>query len=294
MPRLGGIAIVLGFTLAVFGSLVLPIDRPADEWPRIWGFLLGGTVVVLLGIWDDLRHLSPFPQLLLQVVAAAIVVTALGPVGVVNSPFGEPIMLHPLVGYAFALVWILGFVNTVNWLDGIDGLAAGVVAIAGLVLFVRSVGLEQYSIALLALALVGSALGFLPFNFYPARLFMGSSGAYFLGYALGVLSIIGGAKVATALLVLGIPIIDAAWDIALRIALGASPFIGDRSHLHHRLLSLGLSPRQIVLLLYALCGVFGVLALVLSETTQRLYALVGLVVIAGALVIGASQIRLSR
>jgi UDP-GlcNAc:undecaprenyl-phosphate GlcNAc-1-phosphate transferase len=192
------------------------------------------------------------------------------------------------VTVGFTLFWIMGMMNTVNWLDGLDGLAGGVAVIASVLLFAHSYRLGQYSVALLPLSLAGCALGFLPFNFHPARVFMGTSGALFLGFALGTMAIIGGAKMATALLVMGIPILDVGWQIINRLRLGRSPFLADRGHLHHRLLDLGLSQRRVVLLFYSLCAAFGALALILSSGFQKLlallimgaFALVGLVALA--------------
>jgi UDP-N-acetylmuramyl pentapeptide phosphotransferase/UDP-N-acetylglucosamine-1-phosphate transferase len=174
----------------------------------------------------------------------------------------------------FTLFWLAGMINTINWLDGVDGLAPGVAVIASGVMFVHTYRLQQFSIALLALALIGAVLGFLIYNFYPARIFMGSAGANVLGFTLGVLSIMGGAKVATVLLVLGIPILDVAWQIYNRLRHGKSPFTADRGHLHHRLLDRGLSQRAIVLLYYGLTAMLGALALVLPSGVYKLIALV--------------------
>lgn len=288
LPRPGGLALYGAFALAVLLSLLLAdLERPPDELPRLGGLVVGGLVALGLGLYDDRRELRPWPQLLGQALAAAVAAGAGITVEHLSNPFGEPFALGPWLGPAFAILWIMALMNTINWLDGLDGLAAGVTAIAGLVLFVRSVTLmpPQHSIAVLALALAGASWGFLPFNFYPAKIFLGSSGAYFLGFTLAVLSIIGGAKVATALLVVGLPVLDAAWVIVHRLARGASPFRGDRRHLHHRLLDLGFSQPQIVLMFYFLCALLGALALVLSKM-QKLYALAGLaVVVGGALVL---------
>jgi UDP-GlcNAc:undecaprenyl-phosphate GlcNAc-1-phosphate transferase len=176
-------------------------------------------------------------------------------------------------------------VNTVNWLDGLDGLAAGVVAIACIVLFVNAVfrlDPPQHSVGLLPVALLGAALGFLPYNFAPAKIFLGS-GAYFLGFALGVLSIIGGAKMAAILLVMGLPLLDLVWQVVNRLAHGQNPVIGDRGHLHFRLVDLGLSQQQIVLSYYMFCAVFGGLALMIPS---RLYKLLALIVMALICLIG--------
>jgi UDP-GlcNAc:undecaprenyl-phosphate/decaprenyl-phosphate GlcNAc-1-phosphate transferase len=163
--------------------------------------------------------------------------------------------------------------NTVNFLDGLDGLVGGVTVIAGVILFLHNYILDEYSIALLPLALIGATVAFLFFNFPPARIFLGS-GAYVLGFALAVLAIIGGAKLATALLALGIPILDVAWQIVNRVRAGRSPFSGDRGHLHHRLYDSGLSTRVIVLMYYALTAIFGAAALILPSGFPKTIALV--------------------
>jgi len=164
--------------------------------------------------------------------------------------------------------------NTVNWLDGLDGLAAGVAAIAALLFAVHSYGrIGQLTVGLFPVALVGACLGFLPWNFYPARVFMGTAGSMFLGYNLAAFSLIAPAKLATALLVLGIPILDVAWQIMMRLRHGRAPWLADRSHLHHRLFDLGLSQRQVVVGYYGFCAGFGLLALVLTNRLYKLYAL---------------------
>ncbi len=179
--------------------------------------------------------------------------------------------------------------NTLNWLDGLDGLAGGVTLIAALVFTAHSLGLGQVSVALLPLALAGAVAGFLPHNFYPARVFLGSSGSMLLGYALGTFSIFGGAKTATALLVLGIPILDVAWQILNRIQSGRSPFQADRRHLHHRLLEMGLSERGVVGIFYLVSLVFGGLALLLPSAQYKLVALTVLTGSALALLITAGR-----
>jgi len=173
--------------------------------------------------------------------------------------------------------------NTVNFIDTMDGVAAGIVGIAGLVLAVRSIQLEQYSIAVVVLALVGACAGFLPYNLHPARIFMGTSGSMFLGYALAVLAILGGAKIATTTMVLALPIIDTALVIIHRAVNRRSPFRGgDAAHLPHRLLALGLSQRLVAYLIYILCASLGVLSLALSAV-QKLYTLAAVVLLLGVI-----------
>ncbi|MBI5032545.1 MAG: undecaprenyl/decaprenyl-phosphate alpha-N-acetylglucosaminyl 1-phosphate transferase [Chloroflexi bacterium] len=282
--RLGGLAIFLAFLVGVYFSVSFPRTDPFEP-ERIKGLLIGCALMFLIGLVDDYHELKSVPQLIAQVVAAFIAIASGVLIIEIPNPFGGalPLYFQEWFGILFTLFWLVGMVNTINWLDGMDGLAAGVSVIAGGVMFLHTFGLRQYSISLLVLALIGAALGFLLFNFSPARIFMGSIGSNVLGFALGVLSIIGGAKVATALLVLGVPILDVAWQIITRLRAGKSPFVADRGHLHHRLLDLGLSQRTIVILYYALSAFFGVLALILPSGVYKLIALV--VIGAGALLV---------
>ena len=284
-PRLGGVPIFAAFLAAVGLAWALPVPRPDVQEPlRVAGVLLGATVILLLGVRDDRRPLPPLPQLAGQIAAATAAVALGVRADFIANPFGGTLDFSLWLSVAFTLVWILGATNTVNWLDGLDGLAAGVTAIAALALALHSFRLGQSSIALLALALAGASLGFLPHNFYPARIFLGG-GAYLLGYLLGTLSIIGGTKGATLLLVLGIPILDTAWQIAGRLRRGRSPLEAERAHLHHRLFDLGLSQPRVVALYYALSVTFGALALGLPTGLEKLAALVGVVLVLGILLV---------
>ena len=190
-----------------------------------------------------------------------------------NNPFtgAQTAEWSPIVTVALTMFWLVLMMNTVNLLDGSDGLAGGIALIAALVLFLNSavrLSPPQTSISLLPLALAGALLGFLIHNFYPARLYMGGS-AWFLGYVLGTLSIIGGAKMATILLVMGLPLMDLGWQIVNRVRHGNNPFRGDRGHLHFRLLDNGIfSPRQMALVYYSICAFFGFLTLV---TTSQMF-----------------------
>ncbi len=207
-------------------------------------------------------------------------------VGVIANPFGTgSIRLEGVFGALFVVVWIVGMINSVNFIDGLDGLSAGVAFIASVTLAIISfyaVGAEPV-VALLCLTLAGSLLGFLRWNFHPASVFIGTSGVMFVGYTLALLSILGNAKVAVALLVLGVPIIDAFYTIVRRVRAGRSPFSPDRGHIHHRLLDIGLSHTQTVLAIYGICTGLGLLALVLSGTGQ-LYAFLGVFVVFGLVI----------
>jgi UDP-GlcNAc:undecaprenyl-phosphate GlcNAc-1-phosphate transferase len=277
--RLGGVALYMAFVVTAMLAQFLPVARQdPKELTRLVGLLLGSTFVFLVGIYDDRKELSPAPQITAQFIAALIAIQFLIFIEYVNNPFtNQQTASFPwLFVVAFTLFWLMGMMNTVNWLDGLDGLAAGVAAILSAVLAIHMYREGQHSVALLPLALLGATLGFLPYNFHPARVFMGSSGSFFLGFAVGALGIIAGAKVATVLLVMGIPILDVAWQIVSRLRSGRNPAIGDRGHLHFRLLDLGLSQRQIVLLYYLFCSFFGFLALVISS---RLYKFLALLVL---------------
>jgi UDP-GlcNAc:undecaprenyl-phosphate GlcNAc-1-phosphate transferase len=301
VSRLGGLPIYAAFITAVLVSQAMVIDPGAgepgplviirfdpEEVIRLTGLVAGGTIIFLVGVFDDWRELSPLAQYIAQVLVAGLAIAFLIIIEYVNNPFtGEQTPYFPyIVTVVITLFWLGLMMNTVNWLDGLDGLATGVVALACVVLFINAayrLSPPQYSVALLPLALLGATLGFLPFNFAPARIFLGSSGAYFLGFTLGALSIIGGAKMAAILLVMGLPLLDVAWQIVNRVLHGRNPTQGDRGHLHFRLLDLGLSHRQIVIGYYVFCAIFGGLTLVISS---RLYKLLALVVMAAIAAIG--------
>jgi UDP-GlcNAc:undecaprenyl-phosphate GlcNAc-1-phosphate transferase len=251
--------------------------QDAKELTRFVGIALGCTFLFVVGLIDDRTELKPGPQYLAQAVSGLIAIVFLVFIERVMNPFTDQLQVFPYwFIVAFTLMWIMGMINTVNFLDGLDGLAAGVAAIVSAVLAVHMLREGQYSVALLPLALLGATLGFLPFNFYPARVFMGSSGSLVLGYAIATLGIAAGAKLALVLLVLSIPIVDVAWLMISRLRAGRSFGQADRQHLHYRLLDLGLSQRQVVLLYYAYCALLGAVALLLSSRLLKLAMLVGL------------------
>lgn len=286
-PRIGGVPLAIAFLVALAFTLTFP-RSDENEMPRVLGLMLGVALIAVVGLIDDVRELKPLPLFAMQFGAAIIAIASGVRILEIPNPLGGAgIYLPEWLGIALTLLWIVGMMNTVNFLDGLDGLVGGVTLIAGAILFLHTYKLEQYSIALLPLALMGATLGVLIFNFPPAKIFLGS-GAYLLGFALAVLSIIGGAKVATALLVLAIPILDVAWQILNRVRAGKSPFAADRGHLHHRLYDMRFSTRKIVLLYYALTALFGALALWLPSP---LYKLIALVVIGGGAVAVLARLR---
>ncbi len=289
IPRGGGLAVAAAF-LAVAAVLVWlgagsGIGR-ADgtiEPRQLVALLLGAAAAAALGALDDYAQLRARWQLAGQVALALGAVWLGIGVGFVNNPFGPGVIrFDGLVAVGFTVLWIVGMMNSINFIDGLDGLSSGVGLIAaatlGLISLTTVVG--QPFVALLCFTLAGALLGFLRWNFHPASIFIGTSGVMFIGYTLALLSILGTAKVAVALLVLGVPIIDTFWIIVRRLATGRSPFTPDRGHIHHRLLDLGLSHRQTVLLIYAICLVLAGLTFVLSGTGQ-VYAFIGIVVVSG-------------
>jgi len=284
IPRGGGVAVAVAF-LAVAGGVLVFNDRLrlvsvpfTIRDSDLAALLAGGAVATVIGFLDDYFQLRARWQLVGQLVLAAIAVIAGVTVTFVNNPFGPGnIQLTGPYAIGFTVLWVVGMVNSINFIDGLDGLSSGIAFIAaltlGLISLTTTVG--QPFIGLLCFALAGALLGFLRWNFHPAAIFIGTSGVMFVGYTLAVLAILGTAKVAVALLVLGVPIIDTFWIIVRRLATGHSPFTPDRGHIHHRLLDLGLSHRQTVLVIYAICVALAVLTFVLSGTGQ-VYAFLGL------------------
>jgi len=284
VPRLGGVALFAAFAIAIGVAAwrgALTAGYSADDLTRLRGLLIGGLGAFLFGLIDDRFDLPPGPQFVLQFVLSLVALATLLWLERFTLPFLGLVALDaypwgPWVYVPLTVFWVMGMMNTVNWLDGLDGLAAGVGAILCLVLAVHMYSVGQPSVALLPVALLGALLGFLPYNFAPARVFLGSAGAFFLGYALGGLGLIAGGRVATALMVMGLPIVDVVWQIFDRVRRHHSPVRADRGHLHFRLLDLGLSERAIVLLYWGFCALFGLLALTVSSRLYKLLALVGI------------------
>jgi UDP-GlcNAc:undecaprenyl-phosphate/decaprenyl-phosphate GlcNAc-1-phosphate transferase len=291
VPRAGGLAIAIAFVVvgiavlwynASTGVVSTAFRLPADGLATLF---IGSIVAAALGFLDDRFELRARWQLLAQLGLAAFVVIAGVTIDFVNNPFGSGLIRFTgIFAAAFTALWVVGMINSINFIDGLDGLSCGVSMIAAITLGGISLTAAQNQpiVAVLCFVLAGSLAGFLPWNFHPARAFVGTTGVFLLGYALAVLSILGTAKVAVALLVLGVPIIDTFWIIVRRLAQGHSPFTPDRGHLHHRLLDLGLSHREAVLVIYAICALLAVLSFVLSGTGQ-LYAFLGTVVTGGVL-----------
>lgn len=273
LPRLGALPIFASFAAAAV--IFLPLD------PALKGILLGGGILTLIQTIDDIRPLPFWIQGLGHLAAAGAVVWGgikIDFIGNPLAPYLGPNYLHfdavPYLSEIVTGAWIFAFINIVDWLDGLDGLAAGVGAIAAFSIVAISLLLGTPASALLGVILAGALLGFLPLNFYPAQIYLGG-GAFLLGFLLAVLSIFSGAKTGTALLVLAIPILDALYVIYSRIRSGKSPFVGDKNHLHHRLLKAGIAHPRIVLTEWAVVLILAVAAIFLRGFAK--FLAVGLV-----------------
>jgi UDP-GlcNAc:undecaprenyl-phosphate/decaprenyl-phosphate GlcNAc-1-phosphate transferase len=278
-PRLGGIAIYVGFMLALFAMLNVALSNNfvihhylgTDDLAHIIGLLFGGTLMLGVGLWDDIMGMRPRRKLAAQACVALI--------AIVLYKFSIEGFTLPHVGYInlgwwsipFTLFWYLGMVNAINFLDGLDGLVTGVTLIASITMILVSLWHHEYLVAITMCALGGAAAGFLPFNYNPARIFMGDGGSLFIGFVLASASVMGTEKVSVAislavpLLVLALPIFDTASVILKRLRKRTPIFLADRSHMHYQLLEFGLSQRQVVIVLYLVCGILGAIALVLSR-----------------------------
>lgn len=271
IPKLGGIPLFIGYVAAM--PLIYWIVPPTgDDVLRLRGVLLG-TLVVFIGGWlDDRYDLSPRFNFLIQGLGAVIAMAHLIFIELFTNPItGKEETFLRWFALLFSLFWMMGMMNAVNFLDGLDGLASGVGIIALLMFAWHSARLgEQSDVALFAVslfpvALAGALVGFLPFNFAPARIYLGTAGVYLLGYNLATLAILSPAKIATALLVLAVPILDVAWRIIDRIIHKRSPFQGDRGHLHFLLVDQGMQVRPLVIGYYLVAAVLGLVAIFADE-----------------------------
>lgn len=319
IPRAGGIAVAASFVIVgslawlvaestgllravpdASGNLRTLVDRiDAGQVSALMG---GVILAAIFGFIDDRWQVRARWQLLEQLILAGVAIagaitiaTLVNPLGFLGGTLGgTKLVLEPIPGEVSAVsllvttLWIVGMINSINFIDGLDGLSTGVSLFAAATLGIISLSGAWWNVqpvvALLCAALAGALAGFLPWNFHPARVFIGTTGVYAVGFALAVLSILGTAKIAVALLVLGVPIIDTFWIIIRRLSQRRSPFTPDRGHFHHRLLDLGLTHRNAVLLIYLLCAILSVAAILLSESAGTLYAFLG-VVVGGGLVL---------
>ena len=297
IPRIGGIGIYIAFMVS-FLTLVDFNQLPMETADGIIGLLAGGTIVVLVGIIDDYTNLPAKVKLLGQIAAACAVVAFDVRIDFVTDPFGDYLYLE-YFAIPVTIFWLVGLTNTVNLIDGLDGLAAGVATLASVTIMLVALQDELALVAVFTSALAGAATGFLFFNFNPARIFMGDTGSMFLGFTLAGISIIGAVKSAATIalivpvLALGVPILDTSFAIIRRYRGGVPIFKPDKGHLHHRLLDLGFSQRQAVLLMYVISAILGLSALVLNTVSGGMAVAIVICVMAVVL-FGAKKLGVFR
>lgn len=287
IPLMGGLAVYAGVMAGMlYAWRELDLASGYIHESHIVMIALAGAALMIGGYLDDRYALRPLAQLIAPAVAIALALAADVGVRSISNPFAGgyvsfgvdelPVYTQPLM-VAVTAVWLLGMMYTTKILDGLDGLVTGLGAIGSVVIAAVALRpeLQQSSVALLAVIFAAACAGFLIYNFNPARIFLGEGGSTFIGFMLGILSIIAGTKIATALLIIGMPALDLAWVLYCRARSGQSIAQGDRRHLHFRMLDAGFSQRQVVMLLYLLTASFGAAAALL-QTSQKLYALAAL------------------
>lgn len=285
IPRLGGLAIFLGFLVSVLAYAQIDMEMQ--------GILIGAVIIAVLGIADDIHSLPAKFKFIVQIVAALCAVLHGVAIQVINNPnvFSEN-AYWVLGGWSIPLsvIWIVAITNSVNLIDGLDGLADGVSTIGALTMLILALILGEQEISIVCGALVGACVGFLPYNMNPARIFMGDTGSTFLGFILACVSIQGLFKYYAVIsflvpfIILGLPIFDTASAIIRRILKGQSPMVADRSHIHHKLIDMGLNQKQAVATLYIISGVLGLSAVLLATSGGAKTALFILAIVICAVV----------
>ena len=265
IPRMGGLSIFYGFIVSIlcFGNL----NR------ELWAILFGALIIVIVGIVDDIKALPALPKLIAQIISAIIPVAMGSRIDFVSIPFSDAatnIVFNDIISYALSVIWIVAVTNAVNLIDGLDGLAAGVSTIASAsILFIALINGNAF-VTLISVCLVGACLGFLPYNLNPAKIFMGDTGATFLGYIMAVMSIQGMFKSYTLItfiipvLILGLPLFDTSFAIIRRLVRGQPIMQADRGHLHHRLIDMGFNQKQTVSVLYTISALLGLSAIIME------------------------------
>jgi UDP-GlcNAc:undecaprenyl-phosphate GlcNAc-1-phosphate transferase len=272
VPFGGGVVLLIGTLGGMFCAQFAETGAGGMD-PKTLAFAAGLTMSLMVGLWDDMRRLGPWSKIAMQSLIALFMWKAGFRIEILTNPFGETLQFGA-EGAVFTVVWYVALMNAMNLIDGLDGLAVGVAAIAGVTILGVSASWSQPSAALLAAILVGSCVGFLPHNFHPARMFLGDGGSLSLGFFLATISLETSTK-SPALLALLIPMValllplaDAAFAFVRRLAGGKHPFHPDRRHLHHRMLRAGLTPRRAVVIFYYLSTVNGVMAYLLAKSSQ--------------------------
>ena len=269
IPRMGGLAIFLGFIISVL--LFVEVDD------QMKGILLGSVIIVVMGIIDDITPLRASLKFVIQILAALIPVYYGVQITCISNPnlFSDnPYWNFGWLSIPITVIWIVGLTNAVNLIDGLDGLAIGVSSISALTMLAIAILVAEPQVAVIMAALVGACIGFMPYNMNPAKIFMGDTGSTFLGYILACITIQGLFKFYAVIsfvvpfLILGLPIFDTMFAIIRRISHGQSPMAPDRSHVHHRLIDMGLNQKQAVAVLYVISAILGLSAVVLATSGE--------------------------
>jgi UDP-GlcNAc:undecaprenyl-phosphate GlcNAc-1-phosphate transferase len=297
-PRLGGLSIFLSvlITLAcvpLFGNLVSNSLR--EHWPDLMVVLGAGTLVLLLGVWDDFRGSKATIKIAVQLLAAGILYGYGYRIDHISMPAGAGVHIPSVFSFLLTGLWVVGITNAFNLIDGIDGLAAGASGFALLSLFICSLANGHPEISLLSIIMVGGVIGFLRYNFNPASIFLGDTGSLFLGFMAAALSLKSAQKgstlvaIAIPLVSFGLPVTEVGLSVVRRVLSGAPVFQSDRRHIHHMLLHRGLNQRQAVILLYAICAVFSLFGIMLLNPQRSTTGLI-LFVLGASLMLGVRQL----
>jgi UDP-GlcNAc:undecaprenyl-phosphate/decaprenyl-phosphate GlcNAc-1-phosphate transferase len=288
VPLLGGASIVLSFAAVVTSVILVKPELLGEEIGMVRPLLLSGVLISIVGAYDDWRGLSVLQKFLFQLIAASILVASGIHARLFTNPLGESLELG-WIGVPITVLWVVGVTNAMNLIDGLDGLATGVGVIASLSLCGIAAATDQPVVAILSFVLAGASLGFLPFNMYPARIFLGDTGSMFLGFLLAGLGLAGSLKASTAtililpIVVLGVPLMDTLWAILRRTRSRVSPFKADRDHIHHRLVRVGLQHRHVVLVLYFICAFLGLSADLMVQLPSRIGFLFATMLVTGGI-----------
>jgi UDP-GlcNAc:undecaprenyl-phosphate/decaprenyl-phosphate GlcNAc-1-phosphate transferase len=299
IPRLGGVAI---FASALIALSTLPLvsnlltQSLRTRTPELFIMLIPATLVLLLGVYDDLRGTNATVKFLGLGLIATLFYAMGGRIETLAIPFVGGIHLPSTIGFVITVFWLVGIANAFNLIDGVDGLAPGAALFSSMVILIISLAGNNTLTIVVALVLCGALTGFLRYNFNPASIFLGDSGALFVGFLLAALSILGAQKATTAVAVItpilafGLPVVDTGMTMARRLVSGRPIFQGDGEHIHHMLLARGWSQRRVVLILYAVCAVFGLLAALSTKTSSPLTGFV-LFVITVAVTVAVGHLR---
>ena len=261
IPRLGGLAIYIGYMVSLLYSV--------KDLSSVKGLIVGSIILVAVGIWDDIKQIGPKTKLMGQILAALMLPLFGNAVHFIS--IGDHLLYLEYFAIPLTVFWIVGFTNIVNLIDGLDGLAAGISLIACITICIVTLQMGQIELACITLALAGAACGFLRYNFNPAKIFMGDTGSMLLGYTMAAISVMGSVKTAATValvvpvIVLGLPILDTLFAIVRRRINGRPVFQPDKGHLHHRLLAMGLTQKQAVLLMYAVTALLGCVSIVTAK-----------------------------